>query len=55
MHGDRIDDHATFVHKHMWKLKIPLKITISMWFEHATTLHVISFPWMSQFYVNIEL
>jgi hypothetical protein len=32
MYGDMLNGHARYLHKYLWKLKIPLKIKIFMWF-----------------------
>jgi hypothetical protein len=32
MHEDLICDHTPFLRKYLWKVKIPLKIKIFMWF-----------------------
>jgi hypothetical protein len=32
MYLDLMDDHTRFLRKYMWKLKIPLKIKVCMWF-----------------------
>ena len=32
MYEDLMNDHTTYLRKYLWKMKIPLKIKIFMWF-----------------------
>jgi hypothetical protein len=32
LYADFMNDHINFLKKYFWKLKVPLKITIFMWF-----------------------
>ena len=38
MYLDCMHGHAPFLHKYLWKLKVPLKIKIFMWFLHRKVL-----------------
>jgi hypothetical protein len=38
MYEDLMNDHTVFLRKYLWKLKIPLKIKIFMWFLHNKVL-----------------
>jgi hypothetical protein len=33
-----MDDHTKYLQKHLWKIKVPLKIRIFMWFLHRRVL-----------------
>jgi hypothetical protein len=35
---DFMNDHAKFLRKHIWNIKVPLKIRIFMWFLHQKVL-----------------
>ena len=34
MYAHYLNDHTPFPYKYLWKLKVPFKIKISMWFVH---------------------
>jgi hypothetical protein len=34
MYIDYMDDHTKYLHKYLWKIKVPLKIRGCMWFLH---------------------
>jgi hypothetical protein len=38
MYIDYMDDHTKYLQKHLWKIKVPLKIRIFMWFLHRRVL-----------------
>jgi hypothetical protein len=38
MYLDYMDDHTKFLRKFVWKIKVPLKIRIFIWFLHQTVL-----------------
>ena len=38
MYEDLMNDHTIYLHKYLWKLKIPQKIKIFMWFLHRKVL-----------------
>jgi hypothetical protein len=38
MYLDYMDDHTKYLHKYLWKIKVPLKIRIFMWFLHKKVL-----------------
>ena len=38
MYADLMNGHTRFLHKYLWKLKVPLKINIFMWFLHRKVL-----------------
>ena len=38
MYEDLMNDHATYLRKDMWKLKLPLKIKVFMWFLNNKVL-----------------
>ena len=38
MYEDLMNGHTIFLRKYLWKLKIPLKIKIFMWFLHRKVL-----------------
>jgi hypothetical protein len=33
-----MDDHTKYVHKYLWKINVPLKIRVFMWFLHKKVL-----------------
>jgi hypothetical protein len=35
---DLMNDHTVFLKKYIWRLKVPLKIRIFMWFLHKKVL-----------------
>jgi hypothetical protein len=38
MHIDYMDDHTKYIHKYLWKIKVPLKIKVCMWFLNKKVL-----------------
>ena len=38
MYADLMNGHTRFLHKYLWKLKVPLKIKIFMWFMYRKVL-----------------
>jgi hypothetical protein len=38
MYLDLMNGHTRFLHKYIWKMKVPLKIKIFMWFLHQKVL-----------------
>jgi hypothetical protein len=38
MYLDLLDGHTVFLRKYIWKLKVPPKISISMWFLHRKVI-----------------
>jgi hypothetical protein len=38
MYIDYMDDHTKYLHKYLWKIKVPLKIRFFMWFLHKKVL-----------------
>jgi hypothetical protein len=38
MYLDYMDDHTKYLHKYLWKIKVPLKIRVFMWFLNNKVL-----------------
>jgi hypothetical protein len=38
MYLDYMDDHTNYLHKYLWKIKVPLKIRVFMWFLNNKVL-----------------
>jgi hypothetical protein len=38
MYLDYMDDHTKYLHKYLWKIRVPLKIKVFMWFLHKKVL-----------------
>jgi hypothetical protein len=38
MYIDYMDDHTKYLHKYLWKIKVPLKIKVFMWFLNKKVL-----------------
>jgi hypothetical protein len=38
MYTDFMNDHTRYLHKYLWKLKVPLKIKTFMWFLNRKVL-----------------
>jgi hypothetical protein len=34
MYIDYMDNHTKYLHKYLWRIKVPLKIRVFMWFLH---------------------
>jgi hypothetical protein len=49
MYIDYMDNHTKYLHKYLWRIKVPLKIRVFMWFLHKivflTTDNLIKRKW----------
>jgi hypothetical protein len=38
LYADLMNDHTQYLQKYLWKMKVPLKIRIFMWFLHKKVI-----------------